>query len=161
MHKIGPKYWVRQVYKSLNHGPNIGCANAHPAPPLLNKMKEIFLLYTSRQTNLKISVLICTQQMMCDLHDLCYAIKSYFLFILSIHLHLETILVWKSTYMASLVFENVFKNYTYFTLFIWNWNWHASFFRNPPDSTRQNLKCIKTNHLLMVYRNCRNLQSFF
>ena len=39
IHKVRPKYWVRKIYILFTNGPNIGCANAHPAhpapPPLL------------------------------------------------------------------------------------------------------------------------------
>ena len=31
IHIIKSKYWVCKIYTLLTHGPNIGCANVHPA----------------------------------------------------------------------------------------------------------------------------------
>ena len=57
----------------------------------------------------------------------------------------QSILVWKSMYVTKL-FGNVFKNYSYFTLFKWNWNWRGSFFKNPPDGAEHSLKCIESRN---------------
>ena len=40
VHRIRPKYLVRKIYILFTNGPNIGCANvhpAHPAPPPLDR----------------------------------------------------------------------------------------------------------------------------
>ena len=55
----------------------------------------------------------------------------------------ETILFWKSMYVIKL-FGNMFNNYSFFTLFKWNWYLQGSFFKNPPDGTGGNIKCMES-----------------
>ena len=57
--------------------------------------------------------------------------------------HPQSILVWKSMYLTKLC-GNEFKNYSYFTLF--KWNWRGSFLKNPPDGAEHSLKCIESRN---------------
>ena len=63
----------------------------------------------------------------------------------------QSIVTWKVMSRTKL-YEINYWNYSYFTLVKWNWNWRASFFKNPPDGTGCSLKCIesKTDSILTL-----------
>ena len=52
-------------------------------------------------------------------------------------------LVWKSMFITK-IFSNMFKNYCYFTLFEWNWNWGLFLQKSFIDGTVGCLRCIES-----------------